>query len=61
MSDDRSKEQSITLKQHQRILYEIRCKVAVASMNIGNYQNPDAAGDELDSIVEWLDKMGAMS
>jgi hypothetical protein len=51
-------EPMMTVKAHKKILYEIRCKVAGANLDLGAYLDPDHTGEELDAIVEWLDKMG---
>ncbi len=46
---------TITLEQHRRLLYEIRCKIAVAAMQ--EDQDPADICSDLDAIVEWIDEL----
>lgn len=50
-----SEEQTITLAQHRKILYEIRVKVGVAAML--EDQDPAWICSHLDAIVEWIDEL----
>lgn len=60
MTEQRSPEEStISLKAHQRILFEIRMKVAAANLDLGALSDIEATGEELDAIVEWIDSLGA--
>jgi hypothetical protein len=62
MSERPTKEQpmpTISLKHHQRILFEIRTKAAAINLDLGAYQDPVGTAEELDALVEWIDNLGA--
>lgn len=58
MSEQLPSEETISLKAHRRILFEIRTKIAAINLDLGAYQDPDRTADEIDSLVDWIDTMG---